>query len=124
MQVIEGYAPADLRAAAGALYGVMTERQRKAFEETLELDFAYAVPGHARFRVNVFQQRESLGAVMRMIPWEILPLEQLGMPEAIGPLRRPQARPGAGHRPDRLRQVDDARGDHRQDQPQPGAVTS
>jgi twitching motility protein PilT len=41
------------------------------------------VPGHARFRVNVFQQRESLGAVMRMIPWEILPLEKLGMPEAI-----------------------------------------
>jgi twitching motility protein PilT len=41
------------------------------------------VPGHARFRVNVFQQRESPGAVMRMIPWEILPLEQLGMPEAI-----------------------------------------
>ena len=83
MQVIEGYDPLTAEQLQGALYGVMTERQRKTFEETLELDFAYAVPGHARFRVNVFQQRESPGAVMRMIPWEILPLEQLGMPEAI-----------------------------------------
>ena len=62
----------------------MTERQRKVFEEELELDFAYAVPGHARFRVNVFQQREDIGAVMRVIPWEIVPLETLGMPEVIG----------------------------------------
>ncbi len=62
----------------------MTERQRKVFEEELELDFSYAVPGSARFRVNVFQQREQLGAVMRMIPWEIKPLEDLGMPEVIG----------------------------------------
>jgi twitching motility protein PilT len=83
MQVIEGYdrlTPEQLRTA---LYGVMTERQRKAFEEELELDFAYAVPGHARFRVNVFQQRESVGAVMRMIPWEIKSLEELNMPHVI-----------------------------------------
>ncbi len=79
---IEGYAAADAPSScASALYGVMTERQRKVFEEELELDFAYAVPGHARFRVNVFQQRDSLGAVMRMIPWEILPLDELGMPD-------------------------------------------
>jgi twitching motility protein PilT len=61
----------------------MTERQRKQFEEELELDFAYSVPGHARFRVNVFQQRDSVGAVMRMIPWEILPLDALGMPPVV-----------------------------------------
>ncbi len=83
MVVIEGYAPLTSEQLQGALYGVMTERQRKVFEEELELDFAYAVPGHARFRVNVFQQRESPGAVMRLIPWEILPLEKLGMPDAI-----------------------------------------
>jgi twitching motility protein PilT len=83
MQVIEGYDPLTPEQLQSTLYGVMTERQRKVFEENLELDFAYAVPGHARFRVNVFQQRESLGAVMRMIPWEILPLEKLGMPEVI-----------------------------------------
>jgi twitching motility protein PilT len=83
MAVIEGHAALTAEQLQGALYGVMTERQRKVFEENLELDFAYAVPGHARFRVNVFQQRESLGAVMRMIPWEIKSLESLGMPQVI-----------------------------------------
>ena len=78
----------DLREA---LYAVMTERQRQVLEETRELDFAYAVPGLARFRVNVFWQREAVGAVMRLIPWRITPLEDLGMPpvvETFGHLKR------------------------------------
>jgi twitching motility protein PilT len=83
MQVVDGYAELRPEELQTALYGVMTQRQRKVFEETLELDFAYAVPGHARFRVNVFWQRESVGAVMRMIPWEIKTLESLGMPRVI-----------------------------------------
>ncbi len=83
MEPIDGYPTLDGEQLRRTLYGVMTERQRKVFEEELELDFAYAVPGYARFRVNVFQQREQLGAVMRMIPWEIVPLEDLGMPEAV-----------------------------------------
>jgi len=61
----------------------MTERQRKIFEENLELDFAYAVPGKARFRANIFRQREAIGAVMRLIPWEIKPLDALGMPPVM-----------------------------------------
>lgn len=83
MQVIDGYPPLSAEQLQSTMYGVMTERQRKVFEEELELDFAYAVPGQARFRVNVFQQRETVGAVMRMIPWEILPLESLGMPHVV-----------------------------------------
>ncbi|GAA1156778.1 type IV pilus twitching motility protein PilT [Nocardioides aquiterrae] len=83
MQAIEGQPELSGDQLRAALYGVLTERQRKVFEEELELDFAYQVPGHARFRVNVFQQREHLGAVMRLIPWEIVPLEDLGMPEAV-----------------------------------------
>ena len=83
MQAIEGYPPMTAEVLQQSLYGVMTERQRKVFEERLELDFAYAVPGHARFRVNIFQQRESIGAVMRMIPWEIKSLDELGMPGVI-----------------------------------------
>jgi twitching motility protein PilT len=83
MEAIEGYPPLTAEQLRAAMYGVMTERQRKVFEEQLELDFAYAVPGHARFRVNVFQQREAVGAVMRLIPWEIVPLEDLGMPEVV-----------------------------------------
>jgi len=65
------------------IYGVLTQRQREEFENQLELDISYSVPGHARFRVNVFQQRDSIGAVMRVIPFEIKPLEELGMPERI-----------------------------------------
>jgi len=84
MCVIDGYAPVTATQLQEALYGVMTERQRKVFEESLELDFAYSVPGHARFRVNVFQQRESVGAVMRVIPWEIKSLESLSLPAIIG----------------------------------------
>jgi twitching motility protein PilT len=66
-----------------SLYAVMTERQRQVLEETRELDFAYAVPGLARFRVNVFWQREAVGAVMRLIPWEIRSLDDLGLPQVV-----------------------------------------
>ncbi len=84
MVPIDGYDKLTPEVLRETLYGIMTERQRKEFEEDLELDFAYAVPGRARFRVNVFQQRDSVGSVMRMIPWEIKPLEALGMPPVIG----------------------------------------
>ena len=65
------------------IYGILTERQRKIFEENLELDLAYALPGHARFRMNIFQQRESVGAVLRVIPWEIRGLADLNMPAVL-----------------------------------------
>jgi len=84
MVPVEGFGKLTPEQLRGAFYGIMTERQRKVFEESLELDFAYSVPGKARFRVNVFQQRDSVGAVMRMIPWEILSLDKLNMPSVIG----------------------------------------
>jgi twitching motility protein PilT len=65
------------------LYGIMTQKQREAFENELELDMSYAIPNLARFRVNIFQQRDSIGSVMRVIPFEILPLEALGVPEQV-----------------------------------------
>ena len=68
------------------LYAIMSGRQREQFEETLELDFAYSLPGLARFRVNVYRQRESLGAAFRLIPQEIRPLEQLGVPDSVSAL--------------------------------------
>ena len=61
------------------LYAILTQKQRERFEEELELDFAYAMPGASRFRVNVYRQRESLGAAFRVIPYEIKTLEQLGI---------------------------------------------
>jgi twitching motility protein PilT len=68
------------------LYAIMTGKQRETFEEKLELDFAYSLPGKARFRVNVYRQRDALGAAFRLIPYDIKPLEALGVPPAIGNL--------------------------------------
>jgi twitching motility protein PilT len=68
------------------IYAILTQRQRERFEAELELDLAYAVPGRARFRVNVYQQRESVGAAFRLIPYEIKSLEQLGIAAEIGNL--------------------------------------
>jgi twitching motility protein PilT len=65
------------------IYAMLTERQRKTFEENLELDLAYSLPGHSRFRMNIYQQRESIGAVLRVIPWEIRTLEDLHMPAVL-----------------------------------------
>lgn len=65
------------------LYTIMTQRQREKFEENLELDFSYSVPGKARFRVNIYRQRDALGAAFRLIPYEIKPLEDLGVPPSV-----------------------------------------
>jgi twitching motility protein PilT len=68
------------------MYAIMSQKQREKFEEELELDFAYSVPGKARFRVNVYKQRDSLGAAFRLIPYEIKKLEDLGVPPAVANL--------------------------------------
>jgi twitching motility protein PilT len=65
------------------LYAILTQRQREKFEAELELDFAYAVPGQARFRVNLYRQRDAIGAAFRLIPFEIRPLEALGVPPSV-----------------------------------------
>jgi twitching motility protein PilT len=66
------------------LLAIMSEAQRARFERELELDFAYSLSEESRFRVNVFQQRESMGAVFRLIPTKIKTLDELGIPGAIG----------------------------------------
>lgn len=65
------------------LYAAITQSQRQQFEEVLELDFSYQVPGKARFRVNMYRQRDALGAAFRVIPFEIVSLEKLGMPATV-----------------------------------------
>jgi twitching motility protein PilT len=65
------------------MYAILTQKQRENFEEILELDFAYALPGRARFRVNLYRQRDSLGAAFRIIPYEIKALEELGVPPSV-----------------------------------------
>ena len=65
------------------IYAILTQKQRERFENDLELDTSHSVPGMGRFRVNVFLQRDSVGSVMRMIPFEIQPLERLGLPASV-----------------------------------------
>ena len=65
------------------IYGILTQRQGQVFENEQELDLSYTVPGRSRFRVNVFRQRDALGAVMRVIPFEIKALEDLGVPSSV-----------------------------------------
>jgi len=65
------------------LYDIITQKQREKFEADLELDTSHSIPDKARFRLNVFLQRDSVGAVFRVIPFEIVPLEKLGLPPVV-----------------------------------------
>ena len=65
------------------LYEVLTQKQRDRFEKELELDTSHTIPGSGRFRMNVYQQRNSMGAVFRSIPSEIVPLQDLGLPAIV-----------------------------------------
>ena len=83
LRVLPGYdkmLPAHLREL---VYSILTEKQRETLEESQELDCSHPVPGHGRFRVNVFFQRDSIGAVFRAIPSEIQSLAKLGLPKAV-----------------------------------------
>ena len=64
------------------VYGVMTDAQKHRFEEDLELDFSFGLKGLARFRANCFNQRGSVAAVFRVIPWEIKSFEDLRLPRS------------------------------------------
>ncbi len=86
LEPIKGSDALTAHTAQTMVYSLLSDRQRKTFEEERELDLAYELPGVARFRVNVMQQRGTVGAVLRVIPWEILPLDALNMPPEIGDL--------------------------------------
>jgi len=62
------------------IYDIMSDKQRRDYEEFLEVDFSFEIPGMARFRVNAFNQNRGAGAVFRTIPSEVLTLEDLGCP--------------------------------------------
>ena len=62
------------------IYEIMTDKQRRVFEEKLELDFSFDLPGIARFRVNVFHQNRGIAAVLRNVPSVVSTLEDIGAP--------------------------------------------
>src|SRR5579884_1392593 len=80
---IEGYpalTPTDTREI---IYSILSNAQRQRLETNWQLDFAYQIPGAARFRVNSYFQRSALGAAFRLIPFEVVPLDTLGLPPVV-----------------------------------------
>ncbi len=73
--------PLDHKTVHDLVYDIMNDKQRKDYEEFLETDFSFEVPGLARFRVNAFNHHRGAGAVFRTIPSEILTLDDLHCPE-------------------------------------------
>src|SRR5215217_5106446 len=67
-------------------YSVLTDAQKKRFEETLELDFSFGLKGLARFRCNMFNQRGAVGAVYRVIPEKIRSFQELSLPPVLATL--------------------------------------
>ncbi len=65
------------------VYGILNQSQRQKLETNLEIDFSYAVPKRARFRVNAYYQRASIGAALRLIPTKIKQLGELGLPTSL-----------------------------------------
>lgn len=73
----------DHKEVHGLIYDIMNDKQRKDYEEFLESDFSFEIPGLARFRVNAFVQNRGAAAVFRTIPSDVLTMEQLGMGEVF-----------------------------------------
>ena len=78
--------PLEHKDVHGMIYDIMNDGQRKAYEELLEVDFSFAIPGLARFRVNAFNQERGAAAVLRTIPSKILSLEELNCPRIFAEL--------------------------------------
>jgi twitching motility protein PilT len=83
LRPIEGLARVDNEQIREMLYRILTQGLRERFEAEKELDTAHTIMGVGRFRVNVFQQRGSIGTVMRAIPHEIPPFDTLGLPPIV-----------------------------------------
>jgi twitching motility protein PilT len=85
LQRLEGpdLGPSDTKALT---YSVLTDSQKKRFEESLELDFSFGIKGLARFRCNMFNQRGAVAAVYRLIPEKIRTFQELGLPPVLATL--------------------------------------
>jgi len=70
------------------VYAILSNDQRQRLENDWQLDFAYTIPGKARFRVNAYFQRAAIGAAFRLIPFEIVGIDELGLPPAVHELTK------------------------------------
>ena len=89
---IEGYGNLHGDMIERIVFAVLNDRKIAAFNSELELDTSYAIPGKSRFRMNVFRQRGAIGAVLRVIPFDIPTFDSLHMPAII------ESFAGASHR--------------------------
>ena len=83
LERLEGYEKLSSHDTLQMLYRIMSTEQQKQLEEKRQIDLSYSMPGLARFRVNLYSQRESLAAAFRMIPATLKTLEELGMPTSL-----------------------------------------
>jgi twitching motility protein PilT len=83
MERLDGYDPLSGDDTQQLLYRILSSEQQKQLEIKRQLDFSHSVPGLARFRVNVYFQKECVGAAFRMIPDELKTLEELGIPSTL-----------------------------------------
>jgi twitching motility protein PilT len=113
--------PADMRTLVRE---ILDEDQWAEYEQRRDLDFAYEIPGTARFRGNAFEQHRGPGAVFRIIPSEIPSADDLKLPEGGAQVHPSEQGAGRGDRAHRLREVHDARGHDRPDQPHADRSTS
>jgi len=83
VQAMEGFPTLTAQQTREVMYGILSEDQRKRFETDHQLDFAYAIPNVARFRVNCYLQRGSVSAAFRLVPHGIPALDDLGVPAVL-----------------------------------------
>jgi len=88
LERVDGYPALSPRALQGMIYAILPQKLRERFEQELELDMSYSLPGRARFRVNVYMQRDAIGAAFRVIPFEIKQIDELGLPTVVADLAR------------------------------------
>ena len=84
LEPLDGYGKLTPDTVRDVMYRILSTEQQKLLETKRSVDLAYSLPGVARFRVNVFFQRASIGAALRLIPAEIKSLDELGLPTHIG----------------------------------------
>src|SRR3954447_25323475 len=80
---LDDYPVLDTQTTREIVYSILTNDQRQRLETDWQLDFAYSIPGKARFRVNAYFQRAALGAAFRLIPFEITSIDKLGLPPVV-----------------------------------------
>jgi twitching motility protein PilT len=88
LKPLEEYPPMQPEQLRRMIYSILQQRHRERLEQDLELDTSYSLPGKARFRVNVYFQRDAIGAAFRLIPFVIRTVEELGLPPQVDDFAR------------------------------------